>query len=393
MKRFIAFITALALILTMLPGFPFIALAAPAVSGNCGDSATWTLDNSGLLTISGSGAMTDYPRGMEVPWYDQQLSITDVVIEDGITHIGRVCFFDLDNLTSVSIPDSVTSIASSAFSSCPKLTNITLPAGVTSIDKMAFESCSALTEIVLPDCLTSLGIGAFRDCKKLTTITIPSSLQTIPDCTFYGCTSLNEVCYTGHEIQWNAMWIGKGNECLTDAAVHFPSVGDADHPYLGIIQKIIDDTHNSRDKGFGTLYDIDGNGVDELILVHSASEERSDGYHIPTKVCGVYTLSEGNAVPLIENEMLFIEAGDPSGYAAVVQQNGCNYLAVTSENSFLEDDEEYRLCIQGSWKLYAVGDTSVQLQSTVSFNYVVGEQLVYEESSASIDRQPCTYPF
>ena len=27
-------------------------------SGSCGENVTWTLDDSGLLTISGSGAMT-----------------------------------------------------------------------------------------------------------------------------------------------------------------------------------------------------------------------------------------------------------------------------------------------------------------------------------------------
>ena len=36
-------------------------------SGNCGEDVTWTLDDSGLLTISGSGAMADYSSDEPAP--------------------------------------------------------------------------------------------------------------------------------------------------------------------------------------------------------------------------------------------------------------------------------------------------------------------------------------
>lgn len=45
----------LAAILFVLPN-----IAWAASSGTCGDNLTWTLDDNGLLTISGAGEMTDF---------------------------------------------------------------------------------------------------------------------------------------------------------------------------------------------------------------------------------------------------------------------------------------------------------------------------------------------
>ena len=109
-----------------------------AESGKTGD-CTWTLDNTGTLTISGNGAMKDYssshlsdasPWG---PWTG--LSVKKVVIGGGVTHIGDFAFLDCIRLTSVSIPDSVTSIGGYAFYNCTGLTSVSIPDSVTTIDR------------------------------------------------------------------------------------------------------------------------------------------------------------------------------------------------------------------------------------------------------------------
>ena len=56
------------------------------VEGTCGDSASWILDN-GVLTISGSGDMSDYSTSNDPGWYSDRLSVKSIVIEDGITSI------------------------------------------------------------------------------------------------------------------------------------------------------------------------------------------------------------------------------------------------------------------------------------------------------------------
>lgn len=69
-----------------------VALLVPTVwaveSGTCGEGVTWVLDDSGTLTISGSGAMEDYASASASPWYSQRTAVKAVVIENGVTTIG-----------------------------------------------------------------------------------------------------------------------------------------------------------------------------------------------------------------------------------------------------------------------------------------------------------------
>ena len=83
--------------------------------------------------------------------------VTDLVIPNDVTSIGKWAFYGCNSLTSVTIPDSVTSIGDSAFSKCSSLTSINIPDGVTSIGKNAFKSCISLTSVTIPDSVTSIG--------------------------------------------------------------------------------------------------------------------------------------------------------------------------------------------------------------------------------------------
>ena len=91
-------------------------------SGSCGENVTWTLNGSGLLTISGSGAMADYSSDEPAPWekYSEHYlgSLKTVEIESGVTSIGDYAFQFCRSLCSISIPDSVTSIGDFAFNRC-----------------------------------------------------------------------------------------------------------------------------------------------------------------------------------------------------------------------------------------------------------------------------------
>ena len=84
------------MLLSALPlGMVDTAYAAALASGKCGDSAKWTLDAAGTLTISGSGKTWDFideDWNANAPWYDVslRLRIKKVVVEKGITYeIGR----------------------------------------------------------------------------------------------------------------------------------------------------------------------------------------------------------------------------------------------------------------------------------------------------------------
>ncbi|MDY4490709.1 MAG: leucine-rich repeat domain-containing protein [Candidatus Faecousia sp.] len=174
----------------------FNSLTAPTsdvlASGTCGDTLTWELTDDGVLTISGSGAMSDYD-GSNAPWAECRDNIQSVVIESGVTKIGQFAFSVCSNLTDVTIPEGVTSIAVGAFMRCTGLKSISIPGTVTSIGDSAFYKCSSLTSLTIPEGVTRIGASAFRSCTSLADVTIADSVINIGDLAFANCTSLTGI--------------------------------------------------------------------------------------------------------------------------------------------------------------------------------------------------------
>ena len=158
-------------------------------TGSCGDSATYTLDSDGVLTISGSGEIEGH---FSYDFYGEGI-IKKVIIQNDITGIGYSAFYSCSSLNSITIPDSVTSIGMRAFCGCSSLASITIPNNVSYIGKEAFYGCSGLTSIIIPDSVTSIETYAFYGCSSLKSITIPDSAISIEKYAFYGCDGLISV--------------------------------------------------------------------------------------------------------------------------------------------------------------------------------------------------------
>ena len=193
---------------------PTATPAAPPVptSGTCGENLTWKLED-GALTISGTGAMTDYSpiQGPQLPW--AAAKIKSVVVESGVTSIGDFAFAGQVGLTSITIPDSVTSIGDYAFYNCSSLASIAIPDSVTSIGSNIFYGCSSLKSITIPDSVTNIGEGAFCGCAGLADddgfvivrnmlygyfgkgadVVVPTGVTGIDKDAFYGCSSLKSI--------------------------------------------------------------------------------------------------------------------------------------------------------------------------------------------------------
>ncbi|MGM9551225.1 MAG: leucine-rich repeat protein [Clostridia bacterium] len=139
-----------------------------------GDNIKWNIEN-GILTISGTGDIEDYFDGRGTPWWDyswkNKVKIEKIVIEEGITGIGKEAFGDLDGVVSVSLPKSVIRIGKSAFTRCSKLSEICLPEGLKTIESVAFAYC-ALTELDIPASVENISNNAFLYCFNLESITV-----------------------------------------------------------------------------------------------------------------------------------------------------------------------------------------------------------------------------
>ena len=156
MKRKITILT-----IAFLSSVLMCANVFAAATGRCGDSITWTLDDSGNLTLSGSGEMWNYGYDTS-PFKDYE--IRKVTVEYDITSIGEYAFVGCSGMTELTLPNSVTSIGGNAFEGCSGLTELILPNSVTSIGESAFSGCSGLTELTLPNSVTSIEGYAFFDC-------------------------------------------------------------------------------------------------------------------------------------------------------------------------------------------------------------------------------------
>lgn len=248
-------------------------------SGSCGPNLTWTLDDQGVLTISGSGAMNSYmtfkgePRA---PWYSRRNDIKKLVIREGVTALGACAFLDCTNLTSAIVPEGIRSLPFQVFRNCIHLTELKLPGTLEMLDNECLWYIG-ITEFMLPASVTQVkehfygaqaskiladpanpnytdvdGVLFSKDRKTLVMypemkgtdytvpegtqiirghafaynsvleqIIIPASVQEIQAWGFCGASQLKTVYYYGNNDTWNSIVSKENNDALLNATVNF----------------------------------------------------------------------------------------------------------------------------------------------------------------------------
>ena len=227
-------------------------------SGTCGENVTWNFDKaSGMLRISGEGAMESFPI-YKRPWQDYIDYIKTVIIDEGVTSISKYAFYLCQNLTDVTIPESLTVIDDGAFHSCNSIESVVIPDNVTSIGESAFKDCCGIESVVIPDSVTKIGGDAFRGCGNLKSIIIPGSVTTIGNGAFSDCDNL-------------------ANVSIPDSVV---DIGDGTFVYSNVIDFYVDKNNQyySTDE-YGVLFN-----KDKTTLIKYTSGREDASYFVPDDV-------------------------------------------------------------------------------------------------------------
>ena len=181
----------------------------------------WSIDSSGLLTISGTGNYTGkqfevgsgsntykmtYPQ-----WYEYKETIKSAVVKvSGITKTSKM-FYDCSNMVSINVSEFDTSevtYMSSMFEGCSSLSSLDVSgfdtSQVTNMGYM-FSGCSRLSSLDVSGFdtskVTSMG-SMFYGCSKLSSLDVSgfdTSEVTYMSSMFSGCSSLSSLDVSGFD--------------------------------------------------------------------------------------------------------------------------------------------------------------------------------------------------
>ena len=167
--------------------------------GKCGDYLYWNITDN-TLTIFGTGAMWNYDNDSnKAPWREYSSILKTLVLEEGMTSIGKYAFYSCNGFTeNLIIPNSVTSIGYVAFNTCKFTGSLTIPNNVTSIGDYAFTSCNFRGSLTIGNSVTSIGRNAFSQCYFTGSLIIPNSVTYIGNEAF-NCYGLTDIFFYRNE--------------------------------------------------------------------------------------------------------------------------------------------------------------------------------------------------
>ena len=393
-KRFFSIMLVLCMAVSVIVTVP-VSVAAED-SGTCGDNLTWTLDDIGTLTISGTGDMYDEPS-----WTFLKSDVYEVIIEDGVTSIGNDAFRNCQQLREVNIPNSVTSIGDMAFSDCKWLCEVIIPDNVTTIGERAFAGCEQLHTVYIPDSVTSIGNGVFSYCTRLTDIPVGSNNQNYSNVggSLFNKDETELIQYaTGKNDEEYIIPDGvtsirnyafAGSDSLTTITIpdSVTNIGDWVFDFCFSLTNI---TVNSNNPNFST---VDGNlfNKDKTELIQYALGKSNEEYIIPNGVTSIGKrafLGCNNITSVtIPNSVTDIEErafADCESLSTVVISDSVTTIGDRAFNSYGITDVYYT-GTEEQWNGISFGYKNEALTTAkIHYNYVPNE-IVYNAESNVIE--------
>lgn len=126
----------------------------------------------------------------------------------------------------------------------------------------------------------------------------------------------------------------------------------------------------------GYFYDLDGDAVEELIMMYSVGRSYSEYTAV-----SVYTLQNGKAVALMKNHRLYDEVSAPRGEAAVMTKGGKVYLGLYDQNGGVNTSF-------GKWVMYTMQNGSLRQTNKAEFQTAKNAP---SRNSGTIDGKAVSY--
>ena len=177
----------------------------------CGPKLTWSFEQTtGLLSICGSGVMTNFSSVEDTPWFKFKDDIISIEFNGENIEIGNHAFEGL-NISSLD------------------LTN------VISIGDCAFKNCSGIQGLVDGSNLTWIGEGSFENCSNISSIYIGTNVTYIGDCALKNCSNLSSIIFVEDtKFRGNVSLEGvKDNITIIVGKDMYIPIGDNDVPATG----------------------------------------------------------------------------------------------------------------------------------------------------------------
>lgn len=196
MRKLVSLTLAILMILSVVP-LSVLSVGAETVTSGVVENITWTLDGT-KLTISGNGNMPSFYY-TSVPW---PTTITEVVIEEGVTSITNRVFRYCYDIKDLTIPKSMKIINGLYYCNIERLhiPNIETWLEMTYIYYDVFSSVENLycngeliKDLVLPEGVKKISDNAFNGYNKLESVTFTTLPVTVGEDAFFDCENLKDV--------------------------------------------------------------------------------------------------------------------------------------------------------------------------------------------------------
>ena len=163
------FILILSIVIVGIASIP-VKADEPAKNGTWGD-ISWNLSDDGTLLITGRGEIKSWDSGMSVDapsWTDytmgdQELKVTSIVFDEGITRIGANTFVLCSDVVSIDFPSTLEEIDEVAFAYCESLSSVVIPKSVKKIGANAFVEAHSLKTIYIDKAGVDIDATAFEE--------------------------------------------------------------------------------------------------------------------------------------------------------------------------------------------------------------------------------------